>query len=213
MSDEIAWITSELETELIDIVAHSMGGLIARAYIEAADFLSVLGDEGFPDYGLSYREDVRMLVALGTPHHGVTYAAFGDWLGPSVRQMAPKSRFLALLNRETSAEGTASHLHSDVIYITFAGQSCLGCSMRRDEEACLRICVTEAKQWTGSDGVVQMNSARLAGADNHAFISLEHTNMRAHPVVCAAVFSALDGRYVPEFVYTSPELRVDDRYL
>jgi pimeloyl-ACP methyl ester carboxylesterase len=213
VADEIAWITDAQKCEHLDVVAHSMGGLIARAYIEADDFLSVLGEEGFPDYGLSYREDVRMLVTLGTPHHGVTHATLGDWLGPSVRQMAPKSRLLALLNRETSAEETASHLHSDVIYVTFAGQSCLGCRVRADEQACLRNCVTEVKQWTGSDGVVQMKSARLAGADNHAFISLEHTSMRAHPVVCAAVVAALDGRYVPEFSYTSPELRVDDRHL
>ncbi len=212
-ADEIAWITNALECEQVDVVAHSMGGLIARAYIEADDFLRVLGEEGFPDYGISYRGDVCLLVTLATPHHGVTYAAFGDWLGPSVRQMVPKSRFLALLNRETSAEETASQLHSDVIYITFAGQSCLGCTLRRDEETCLRDCVEKAKRWQGSDGVVQMNSARLAGADNHACISLEHTSMRTHPVVCAAVAAMLDGRYVPEFIYTSAEYRVSESEL
>ena len=213
VSDEIAWITSELETELVDIVAFSMGGLIARAYIEADDFLSVLGEGAFPDYGLSYREDVRMLVTLGTPHRGVTYATFGDWLGPSVRQMSPESAFLGFLNGKDSAEDENSHLHSGVDYVAFAGQLCLGCRVRGDEQACLRNCVTEVKQWTGSDGVVQMNSARLAGADNHACISLAHTSMRAHPAVCAAVVAALDGRYVPEFIYTSPKFRFDDRYL
>ena len=213
VSEEIAWITSEQETELIDIVAFSMGGLIARAYIEADDFLSVLGEEGFPDYGLSYRGDVRMLLTLATPHRGISYASFGDWLGPSVRQMSPESAFLGLLNGKDSVNDESSRLHSSVIYVTFAGQSCLGCRVRGDEQACLRDCVTEAKKWTGSDGVVQMNSVRLAGADNHAFISLEHTSMRAHPAVCAAVVAALDGRYVSKFIYTSPEFRFDERHL
>jgi len=213
VSDEIAWITDALECEHVDVVAHSMGGLIARAYIEADDFLSVLGEEDFPDHGLSYRGDVRTLVMLATPHRGISYATFGDWLGPAVRQMSPESAFLTLLNGKDSADDESSHLHTDVIYVTFAGQSCLGCRVRGDEQACLRDCVAEAKQWTGSDGVVQMDSARLAGADNHACISLEHTSMRAHPAVCAAVVAALDGRYVAEVIYTSPEFRFDETQL
>jgi len=210
---EIVWITHALECEQVDFVAFSMGGLIARAYIEAEDFLPVLGEEGFPDYGLSYRGDVRALVTLATPHHGLTYATFGEWLGASVRQMALESRFLTLLNRGTSAEETASHLHSDVIYVTFAGQSCLGCAIRRDEEACLRDCAEEGKSWQGSDGVVLMESARLIGAENHACISLEHTAMRSHPALCAAVAAVLDGRYVPEIVYTSSEFPSDEPML
>jgi len=213
VSEEITWITSGLETELVDIVAFSMGGLIARAYIEADDFLTVLGEEGFPDYGLSYRGDVRMLITLATPHRGIVYASFGDWLGPAVRQMSPQSDFLRLLNGRVSANDESSHLHAGVAYVTFAGQSCLGCRVRGDEQVCLRDCVSEAKQWMGSDGVVQMNSARLAGADNYACISIEHTSMRAHPAVCAAVVAALDGRYVPEIIYTSPEYRFDETQL
>ena len=208
VADEIAWITNALEYEHVDVVAHSMGGLIARAYIEADDFHPMLGEEGFPDYGPSYRGDVRMLVSLATPHRGVSYASFGDWLGPAVRQMSPQSDFLRLLNGKGPANDGGSHLHLGVIYVTFAGQSCLGCRIRGDAEVCLRDCVTEAKRWMGSDGAVQMDSARLAGADNHACISLEHTSMRAHPVVCAAVVAALDGRYVPQFIYTSAEYRV-----
>jgi len=213
VANEIAWITNALECERVDVVAHSMGGLIARAYIEADDFLSVLGEEDFPDHGLSYRGDIRMLVMLATPHRGISYATFGDWLGPAVRQMSPESAFLRLLNGKDSPDDESSHLHSGVIYVTFAGQSCLGCRVRGDEEVCLRDCVTEAKRWMGSDGVVQMDSARLAGADNHACISLEHTSMRAHPVVCAAVVAALDGRYMSEIIYTSPEFRFDETQL
>ena len=48
----------------VDIVAHSMGGLVARAYIQG------------PDYG----DDVRKLIFLGTPQRGATEAYLG-WEG------------------------------------------------------------------------------------------------------------------------------------
>jgi len=45
---------SHSETGKVDIVAHSMGGLVARSYIQ----------------GNSYRNDVDQLIMLGTPNHG-----------------------------------------------------------------------------------------------------------------------------------------------
>jgi len=65
----------------IDVIAHSMGGLVARAYIQQ------LGGE----------RRVDRLVTLGTPHHGTHAANFI----PSglVRQLLPGSRFLERLNR------------------------------------------------------------------------------------------------------------------
>lgn len=213
VADEIAWITSALEYEQVDIVGYSMGGLIARAYVEAEDFTEVLGDADFPEYGAAYRGDVRMLLTLATPHHGISYATFGEWLGASVRQMSPENAFLELLNWKRSSNDESSHLHSSVIYVTFAGQSCLGCTLRPDEETCLRDCAEEGKRWQGSDGVVFMDSARLVGANNHACISLEHTAMRRHPAICAAVAAALGGRYVPEIISTSSEFRFDETQL
>jgi len=55
----------------VDIVAHSMGGLVARAYIESA----------------GYRDDVGTLITLASPHQGIPAAYLGwegndvDWLG------------------------------------------------------------------------------------------------------------------------------------
>ncbi len=213
VADEIAWITNALECAQVDIVAFSMGGLIARAYIETEDFTEVLGDVAFPDYGAAYRGDVRMLVTLATPHHGVTYAALGYWLGASVRQMVPGSSFLRLLNGKNSSDEDSPYLHSDVIYVTFAGQSCLGCTLRPNEETCRRDCAEEGKSWQGSDGVVLMESARLIGAKNHACISVEHTAMRDHPAICEAVAGVLDDRFVPEIIYTSSEFRFDEPML
>jgi triacylglycerol lipase len=71
----------------IDLVCHSMGGLIARVYIK------LLGGE----------RRVQRCITLGTPNRG-TYAAY--WLPKAIgRSMRPDSQ---LLNRLTSADGGVS---------------------------------------------------------------------------------------------------------
>jgi pimeloyl-ACP methyl ester carboxylesterase len=61
------------------VIAHSMGGLVSRAYVE----------------GAQYRGDVSELFTLGTPHDGTPLAVFGKIInnplkrgGPGVQQMA-----------------------------------------------------------------------------------------------------------------------------
>jgi triacylglycerol esterase/lipase EstA (alpha/beta hydrolase family) len=68
----------------ITLVAHSMGGLVARAYLRR--------------YGA---DRVRSLVVIGTPHHGSVHA----WLAPGscLAQMRPGSAWLAELNRSENA--------------------------------------------------------------------------------------------------------------
>jgi len=65
----------------VDIVAHSMGGLGARWYIERD------GGEGHVDH----------LVTLGTPHQGTSLAYMGA-LTPGGRAMTPDSSLLTTLN-------------------------------------------------------------------------------------------------------------------
>ncbi|MGH7858167.1 MAG: lipase family alpha/beta hydrolase [Candidatus Binatia bacterium] len=66
----------------VDVVAHSLGGLVARAYIR--------------EYGGAAR--VRRLVTLGTPHQGTRVAAFA--LDAAARSLLPGSRLLQDLGRE-----------------------------------------------------------------------------------------------------------------
>ena len=65
----------------VALVGHSMGGLVARAYLRR--------------YGSG---KVRWLLTLGTPHHGSVHA----WLFPgvSLAQLRPGSAWLAELNRD-----------------------------------------------------------------------------------------------------------------
>jgi triacylglycerol lipase len=66
--------------ERVDVVAHSMGGLAVRYYLQSGG-----------------ADEVRRIVFLATPHRG-TYAAYVAW-GDGGREMAPGSDFLLSLNR------------------------------------------------------------------------------------------------------------------
>ena len=108
----------------IDIVSHSMGGLVSRAYIERSDFQE--GDGALLYYDFAYGQDVRKLVMLGTPNHGSPLTEITELLGVqldktpafSVKQMRPGSKFLRLLN------GGKSGRSLGVEYYAVAGNVC-----------------------------------------------------------------------------------------
>jgi triacylglycerol lipase len=74
----------------IDLVAHSMGGLVARSYVQL----------------LGGARRVDRLVTLGTPHHGTHAANFIP--SALVRQLLPESPFLRHLNAQPAPEGVAA---------------------------------------------------------------------------------------------------------
>ena len=71
----------------VAIVGHSMGGLVARAYLRR--------------FGC---ESVSSLITFGSPHHGSVHA----WLSPGacLAQLRPGNRWLAELNRLEDSEPT-----------------------------------------------------------------------------------------------------------
>ncbi|MBZ0254085.1 MAG: alpha/beta fold hydrolase [Candidatus Methylomirabilis sp.] len=74
----------------IDIVGHSLGGLVTRYYVK-----SLGGDK-----------KVRNVVTLASPHHGTLLAGDNPWFC-SVTQMAPTSAFLNNLNKTDETPGTS----------------------------------------------------------------------------------------------------------
>ncbi len=209
LSDEIEWITMDSSVMQVDIVAHSMGALVARAYVECGDFHEILGSEDFPDHGTVYRNDVRTLVSLAAPHHGAFLASFGEWLSHLGRQLSPEGAFLEQLNRDRVVDDRLISLHPDIRYVSMAGQTCFGCGLRLNEEVCLRECVDAGLAWQGSDLVVLMASAYLPEAENTACIGMDHVAMHTHPVLAATVERILDGSAAPGVVYATPDLRFD----
>jgi hypothetical protein len=88
--------------EALTIVAHSMGGLVARSACHAAEAA-----------GLAWRARLDAMVFLGTPHHGAPLELGGHWLQTALgvsRYSAP----LARLGRLRSA-GVTDLRHGSVL--------------------------------------------------------------------------------------------------
>lgn len=73
-------ILKETGAPKIDIVAHSMGGIVARYFVQ------LLGGD----------EVVRHLITLGTPHQGTPVSNYSPL--PHIKKLAPESRILQRLN-------------------------------------------------------------------------------------------------------------------
>lgn len=75
----------------IDVVCHSLGGLITRYYIQNLDGVN----------------KIRNLVTIATPHYGTYTALFG--IGESAKQMKPESSFLQELNKNGDIYGNIKY--------------------------------------------------------------------------------------------------------
>jgi pimeloyl-ACP methyl ester carboxylesterase len=197
----------------IYIIAHSMGGLIARRAMQSAD----LGR-------------VRRLVTLGTPHGG-SYGAV-----QAIRGTYPVVRRLAALDRAHDADFLASQVFSTFpsLYqmVPRAGGGCSAdlfdasrwpqsgprpdprlldagraftTDLSADEPRCVAICGTLQRTVTGlrlerdeflyqvsdaGDGTVPLASAQLAGSHNY-FVRCEHSALPRSATVARAVLELL----------------------
>jgi len=78
---------------LVDVVAHSMGGLIVRSYLAGKQ------DVNPPAFSPPTAPGIRRAIFLGTPHFGTSLAAlFGGGIDNQTMEMAPASAFLLALN-------------------------------------------------------------------------------------------------------------------
>jgi triacylglycerol lipase len=81
LADEVEKVMAESQSDQVDLVGHSMGGLVVRSYLTED----------------SVRAKIRRVVTLGSPHRGSKLAVFG--LGQAVKEMVPGSTFLESLNQ------------------------------------------------------------------------------------------------------------------
>ena len=81
VGDKVEAILSATRASRVNLVGHSMGGLMARYYIEQLGGASKVG----------------VCVTLASPHHGTHLSQIG--LGTNAKQMRPGSEFLTDLDR------------------------------------------------------------------------------------------------------------------
>ncbi len=195
-SREMTVLRSSYDVMACHVVAHSMGGLIARAYAESTE-VGPIGAARETAEG----SEVRTLIMLATPNHGCRLAWAGELFTVLGEQLAPGSAFLRSLNEPRWADGTITALNPKVRYVSLAGQSCLGCGLRLDRDECLRACVDQGLAWAGSDLVVMMASAYLPGAEQCALIGYDHASMYRDRAVVEMIDHVLCGGRVPAAIF------------
>jgi pimeloyl-ACP methyl ester carboxylesterase len=153
----------EYEIDRVDLVTHSMGGLVSRWYTT---------------YG--YRNDVRKLIMIGTPNHGseLLYPPRFTLLGIALlgimtagRQMTPNSQFLNTLN--SGYRNTKKDQHKVI-----AGTD--------------DWWFTTLILWGDDDGVVRVESARLDGV-NLQTVPYDHFSECHENEVFEMVLAILQG--------------------
>jgi len=196
LAGEIARLRADRPNVKLDILAHSMGGIIARCYLE----------------GGAYTGGVGRLVLLAPPNHGSCYSRFSalsevvehcrlwrtedewswtwivtDGLGEARNDIAPGSKFLAELN--------ARPRRSDVRYTIVAGNRNCGWRYAANTLRWTTACVPDGRwgkplgdnlqRWaetlesrTGTgDGLVPIDHALLPGVDDFVIVSADHTTI------------------------------------
>jgi pimeloyl-ACP methyl ester carboxylesterase len=200
LSREMSAVRETFPHLRISFIAHSMGGLVARAYVE--------GDH--------YAGNVDHLILVGTPNQGSSWAAYrvglefrehwGLWktdpnwsptwiitdgLGEAGRDLKPNSRFLTQLNARPRREG--------VHYTIIAGNHHLTRRLGADAiDSTANVIPTTARSWWGlkqtsnalhhwsdslrqtagnSDGPVTTKSTQLAGVSDFVLVPADHNSL------------------------------------
>ncbi len=157
--------------EKFDIVAHSMGGLIARYLIEK-------GPED-PNIDDNWAQRIDDLIMLGTPNHGTWEAYvgrlsifFGDWAA-SAAQMVPGSSFLNSLGYSEPAGEDYTCVGGSPWYLDWFKADYNGDGVK-----------------VGFDGVVPGDSPFLTGCNNFLF-DAHHGELATKPQIIDLVAETL----------------------
>ena len=186
----------------VHVIAHSMGGLVARAYVE----------------GRAYAGGVDRLILIAPPNHGSRWAryrlllearehynlwqsepdysptwAVTDGLGQAGADLMPGSEFITALNalprragvRYTIITGDRHEgwrLAGDAIgsvegLVPEAAEGWWG--VRHALGAVDRLADRAREQSNGTDGPVAIDSARLDGVDDFVLLPADHTSLYA----------------------------------
>jgi pimeloyl-ACP methyl ester carboxylesterase len=209
-----------LGVERADIVAHSMGGLVARDILTAPDVYAcrARGHDNLPD--------IPTLITLGTPNTGSDWAnlaALSDlrehiarWIhepdeprhllgflidgdGHAGDDLLPKSKYLEELNARGLPEGCritsviarmADISDEELAWLT--GDTLLRRALGKDESERIARAIKDAASWVG-DGVVCVDSANSVCIEDVVEVSANHRTMIRNFDSVVAVKRALGG--------------------
>ena len=173
-------------TQKVDIVAHSMGGLVSRFLVEQpgadVDYWSATSGwygDGTADIRTDWAARVDDLIMLGTPNHGTwqawvpgTIGIFGAW-NASGGDMKPSSVFLQKMGYAEKAGEYYTAIGGDPAYGQFLKYDYTGDGIQH-----------------GFDGVVPAESPYVTGADM-SYVSSNHGELLTQDAPLDLVIGAL----------------------
>lgn len=159
----------------IVILAHSMGGLVARSACHIAE-----------ERGYSWRTKLRTMIFLGTPHHGAPLERLGNW----VDQLLVISRYSAPFARlgKIRSAGVTDMRYGNVLEEHWQGRDRFahGKDTRTPiplptDVACYTIAATKSRVGTkklSGDGIVPMDSALGLNKIKHLSLAFPEAHQR-----------------------------------
>lgn len=200
LTEEMITLRAKFPQLRTHVLAHSMGGLVARRYVE----------------GDGYAGGVERLILIGTPSQGSRWATYRialeaqehwalwrqekDWspswiitdgLGEAGRDLKPTSAFLKELNDRPRRGGVAYTVIAGAQHPVYPiGANALdGCANAipdraakwwgfRQTDRFLHARAEKLRQKQGkSDGPVTIKSTKLEGVEDHVVLSADHTGL------------------------------------
>ncbi len=162
----------------VDLVAHSMGGLVARDVLTRAAYYGGDGSGGgrYPAAG--------RLIMLGTPNRGAPLSRVMG--GEEAVDLAPGSDFLRRLNQRPHAAGTTYTIvagsisplsDQEIDRLAAAWDRLTGSTRAEEPRSGLASGLLKSLTRGLGDGLVSADSARLAGVDDVVVVEANHMSM------------------------------------
>jgi triacylglycerol lipase len=101
LKEFVAHVLARENAEQVDIVAHSLGGVVARYYLEQ----------------MGGAENVARLITLGSPHRGTRLGHLGLSLIPAAREILAESELLAGLKPIDAVRYTSIWSRTDAVVV------------------------------------------------------------------------------------------------
>jgi len=170
------YATSGIKIAAVDVIAHSAGGLVARSLLEGADS----------------RQDVRRLILVGTPNHGIAWldqevgAAASRWLAAhptAAAELREGSAFLRQLTSPDAADRKAE-------YINVVGRRAPSLSASRQGSSTVQDDGIVSAASSHLDGVPEV---RLDGVVHAPGLPLEGVGLTESPAVWTKLVDLLVG--------------------
>lgn len=141
----------------VNIIAHSMGGLIVREAIQCA----------YPRRNQSADDYINKIVTLGTPHQGISFQLLRQWIG--IEAQEELEHFNPDLQRDVTKQSSFVNLHEyfDVTrLLTIVGTNYRTFDVRASRWANRFFSVAEefGPAYNRSDGLVKQAYAQIPGA-------------------------------------------------